>query len=252
MDQLKVSRFWHIRRQLAVSLLMYCCVIALMPAGFGQTDRVSQLIGQLKNPNPDLEKKAADDLVKIGAPAVLPLIAALIDADHRISQNAARVLGEIKDPRAVGPLIAALKGTDADVWDAAAKALREMVKSLREIKDPIAIDPLIAALKDSNPGVRKGVAYALVLGSIKDPRTISVFQSAWKERDFAVIAGARTFFIIKEPGEPGFENVLIESLDKFGDGEMAQELLNGGNTKLKDAARTWAASHGYQVHAEVH
>jgi HEAT repeat protein len=57
-------------------------------------------------------------LVKIGAPAMEPLIAALKDKDSKdsdVCQAAAEALGEIKDPRAVEPLIAALKDEDSDV-----------------------------------------------------------------------------------------------------------------------------------------
>jgi HEAT repeat protein len=64
-----------------------------------------------------------------------------------------KALGEIKDPRAVEPLIAALK--DKGVCAAAAYALGE-------IKDPRAVEPLIAALKDESFSVRRAAAEALV------------------------------------------------------------------------------------------
>jgi HEAT repeat protein len=69
---------------------------------------------------------AAEALVKIGAPAMEPLIAALKDKDSKdsdVRQAAAEALGEIKDPRAVEPLIAALKDEVSNVREAAAQAL---------------------------------------------------------------------------------------------------------------------------------
>ena len=47
--------------------------------------------------------------MKIGAPAVEPLIAALRDKDWHVREGAAEALGWIKDPSAVEPLIGALK-----------------------------------------------------------------------------------------------------------------------------------------------
>ena len=97
---------------------------------------------------------AAEALVKIGAPAVEPLIAALKDKDSDVRYAAAKALGEIKDPRAVEPLIAALGDESSGVRLAAAK-------SLGEIKDPRAVEPLSAALKDENKYVRRAAAHAL-------------------------------------------------------------------------------------------
>src|SRR5262245_29209378 len=60
--------------------------------------------------------------------------------DPQVRRRAAAALGETSDPRAVGPLIGALKDKDWDVQRAAAKALGK-------IGSP-AVESLIAALKD--------------------------------------------------------------------------------------------------------
>ena len=75
--------------------------------------------------------------------------------DWEVRWDAARALGEIKDPRAVEPLSAALKDENEYVRKAAAYALGE-------IKDPRAVEPLIAALKDEELHVRWAAAEALV------------------------------------------------------------------------------------------
>jgi HEAT repeat protein len=173
---------------------------------------VEPLIAALKDGNSDVRKAAAealgkigwkpdkseagahyliaqgkwDECVKIGAPAVEPLIAALKDGDSDVRNAAAGALGKIgwKPDKseagahyliaqgkwdecvkigapAVEPLIAALKGRDSDVRPAAG--------ALAKIGAP-AVEPLIAALKDPNSDVRKAAAGAL--GVIGDARAV--------------------------------------------------------------------------------
>jgi len=90
-----------------------------------------------------VKKTAAKALVKIGRPAVEPLIAALKNRRSEIRCEAAWELGEIKDPRAVEPLIALLKDGDSIVR-------RYTAPALGKIKDPRAVEALIAELKDEN------------------------------------------------------------------------------------------------------
>ena len=69
-----------------------------------------------------VRQAAAEALVKIGAPAVEPLIAALKDESFSVRQAAAEALGKIGAP-AVEPLIAALKDQNSWARAAAAQAL---------------------------------------------------------------------------------------------------------------------------------
>jgi HEAT repeat protein len=120
-----------------------------------------------------VRQAAAEVLGKIGDPrAVEPLIAALKDAEWRVRAAAAYALGKIKDPRAVEPLIAALKNESRA---AAAYALGE-------IKDPRAVEPLIAALKDKD--VRASAAEAL--GKIGDPRAVEPLIDALQDKEWFV------------------------------------------------------------------
>jgi HEAT repeat protein len=98
---------------------------------------------------------AAKALVRIGAPAVEALIAALKDRsyNYKVFFAAVGALVEISAP-AVEPLIAALNDQNTDVREGA-------VDALGQIGDARAIEPLIAALKDSNDDVRKAAAGAL-------------------------------------------------------------------------------------------
>lgn len=90
-------------------------------------------------------------MYEIGGPAVESLIPVLKDKHSRVRSEAAVVLGNIKDPRAVEPLIAAIKDTQVR-WDAA--------RALVKIGGP-AVEPLIAALKDKDRLARQGAAAVL-------------------------------------------------------------------------------------------
>lgn len=206
----------------------------------------------------DLNGYAGEGLVQLGAPAVDPLIAMLNDADRSLREEAAAVLGEIKDPRAVEPLIATLKDNspprkgpvELDVngvplpHPTEGDGLREQsARALGEIKDPRADGPLIAAMKDSDARVHQIAAEAL--GEINDPQAVNFLLSALREHNTDVIAGAYDFYIRR--GDPGTEDALIEALNKSGDTEMAEDMLNSGNTKLHDAANNWASANHYEV-----
>lgn len=110
---------------------------------------VESLIGAMN----ERHSSGADDLAagkalaKIGTPAVDPLIAALRDGPNPNGrQFAAYALGEIKDLRAVEPLIAAMNDPNAHVQF-------EAFYALVKIGTPT-VEPLIAALKDKDDRVR--------------------------------------------------------------------------------------------------
>ena len=111
--------------------------------------KVKDLIYRLGNKDKAERKKAEDGLVKIGKPAVKPLIDALqgkksgtvgvgllgtsaaagataLTGDESVKAYAARALGRIGDKAAVEPLIMALKDDDAKA--AAAGALKKITK----------------------------------------------------------------------------------------------------------------------------
>ena len=267
MIPLKLRRFWQTIRHFAVGILVCFCVLGLVPVVHGQTDRVSQLIANLSNPDPRIRQGAVMALGDSKDPrAVGPLIDALKDPSVR--DWATSALSHIKDPRAVEPLIALLKNKNTASFVRASAA-----KVFGNIKDPRAIDPLIATSKDTDQHARWSAIWALAnigepavgplivvlkdpnyldrlfaassLSEINDVRAVSALLEAWRNRDFAVIAGADSFFIKR--GEPGSEDALIEALNHYGDSGLATDFVNSGNTKLEDAARAWATKHGYRI-----
>jgi HEAT repeat protein len=94
-----------------------------------------------------------------------------------VREKAVRALGQIRDPRAVDPLIATLKNDRHFVRRSAASALGE-------IKDSRAVEPLIAALQidDQGMGVRSSAAWAL--GKIKDLRAIEPLIALLKDKRY--------------------------------------------------------------------
>ena len=116
-----------------------------------------------------------------------------------IRENVIFTLGEYKDPKAILPLINALKDEDNDVWQSAQKALQD-------IGTP-AIDALIASLKDENLNVRRRAPY--ILGSIKNTRAILPLINALKDEDNDVWQSAQK--ALQDIGTPAID-ALIASL----------------------------------------
>jgi HEAT repeat protein len=209
MNLLKFNRSWQSTSQFAVSLLMCCFILGFVPAGYGQTDNVSQLISKFKVKDGTDHSDVMKAFAKIGTSAVEPLIAALKDPDSSVRQGAAGALGEIKDPRAIEPLIAVLKDSEFGVRLYTVRALGNfndhrivgpLIGALKDtdqyvryaatgelgaIKDPLAVEPLITALQeDPESNVRQNAAWAL--SNIEDPRVVEPIIAALKDKDLFV------------------------------------------------------------------
>ena len=101
-------------------------------------------------------------------------IAALLDDDWGIREDAATALGQLQDPRGVAPLIRALRDSDRAVRQAA-------VSSLTALGDP-AVVPLGFCLQDSNLEVQESASY--ILSTIADervlePLSVSLLSTNW-------------------------------------------------------------------------
>ncbi|GAI92158.1 unnamed protein product, partial [marine sediment metagenome] len=147
--------------------------------------------------------EATRALVKIGKPAVEPLIAALDDDNYLVRVKIVEILGQIGDFRATEPLTVALKDEYFEVRLRAAQALGELkdprvepliavlekehpdiqraaAQALAKTKDTRAVEPLIAALETEDVGVR-GVA-ARALGQMRDVRAVKPLLAALKQK----------------------------------------------------------------------
>ena len=87
---------------------------------------VEPLISALGDGDRDVREASAKALINIGRPAVDFLIKALDSDDSNVRKEAVKVLGEIKDERAIEPLSKALKDENKWVRMESAKALKEI------------------------------------------------------------------------------------------------------------------------------
>lgn len=109
---------------------------------------IEPLLTAWKN-DPNLRWRAGGALGRIGAPAVEPLIALLRDGNPDVRSRAAEELAETGDPQAVEPLLSALRDGNGNVRMSAAMALGET-------PDPRAAQVLTDALESKNLEVTAG------------------------------------------------------------------------------------------------
>jgi HEAT repeat protein len=139
----------------------------------GDVKGLIQALDYEKSGDEHVRSAAVEALVKIGAPAIEPLIAALQDEDEGLHNAAAAALARF-GPEAVEPLLAALK---------VGHVIRIRIRIARALVNlglP-AVEPLIAALKDSKMGLRGDVAIAL--GQLGDARAVEPLIAALKDND---------------------------------------------------------------------
>lgn len=167
--------------------------------------RVLRLIEVLKSGGVLECWDAEDKLVGLGEPAVLPLIQALEEVRPPGQYSAARALGKIGDPRAVAPLMGALRydsgrNDDCLEWYAA--------EALARIGEP-ALGPLITALSDEDPHMRGWSAVAL--GEMGNPQAVEPLLTALADAEHEV--QARVFIALGQIGDPRAIEPLVKLLD---------------------------------------
>lgn len=118
-------------------------------------------------------------------------IAALRDDDWAIREEAATLLGGLKDPRAVSPLVIMLRDRDRSVREAA-------VGALRSIGAP-SVPALGTCLDDPELSVQE--AASTVLSSIADARVLNPLIQALRSQDWIVrMHAAKALGRIKDSG----------------------------------------------------
>jgi HEAT repeat protein len=202
------------------------------------TPAVKPLIAALKDKDENVRKQAAYALGKIGdAQAVEPLSAALEDNDARVRRGAAEALRKIGDAQAVEPLIAALKDNDARVRKNAAEALGELGGAQ-------AVEPLIAALKDKDANVRWQVAYAL--GEIGGAQAVEPLIAALKDKVGSVrwraaeALGEESLIAALEDNDARVRRGAAEALGNLGGAQAVEPLIAA--LKDKDENVRWRAA----------
>lgn len=136
------------------------------------------------------------------------LIQALTYDDYEIQIASAKSLGSL-GPAAVGIVIQNLKTRN--------RAIRlGVIEALAEIRDPRAVDPLLAALNDHDAEVRWGSAIAL--GEIGDDRALPGLKKALRDPDKYVRYGASFALAKMEwkPESPGDKALLFYGMQEWG------------------------------------
>jgi HEAT repeat protein len=136
---------------------------------------IEPLISSIKDATQLELWSSIEALLKIGKPAVKPLIAALRNYDKTIRIHAVIALGLIKDKSAVEFIIPLLKD-DYCRWVA--------ITSLASINDRQAVEPIIPLLKDENDFIRAYSAKAL--GKLGDPRAVEYLIYTLKDKELHV------------------------------------------------------------------
>jgi HEAT repeat protein len=127
---------------------------------------MSALLPALQDKDVEVWYRAATALAAHGTKALEPLLAALGEKSSNGWAGVICALGQIRDARAVEPLLAVLRNKD---WKARVDAI-SLIGALGEIRDPRAIEALLPSLQDACKWVRLKTVYAL--GNIGEPRVI--------------------------------------------------------------------------------
>jgi HEAT repeat protein len=223
---------------------------------------VKPLMAALKNKDPEVQKSAADALVKIGQLAVGPLITALDDEDPEVQKSAADVLVKIGSP-AVGPLMTAVKNKSDTIRVASATVLGR-------IDDKRAVHPLVEALTDLK--ARHSAAMALDSLEWKPviPSNRIHYLYAKGQKNELLDEWELTNKILSDDLRSGTQKSiqnavyafidlkgdyiipeLIKILDSTGDVFIAQVYLDSGHQELMEFARRWADRHGFNAASET-
>ena len=173
----------------------------------GETEPVSRQIAPARFESTSIDKEAIKLLVKLGQPAVDPLIHALNDKHSGVRKNAAEALGEIGDTRAIDPLMTTLlEDDDGTVRKCAAEALGR-------IGDSRSLKALTIALRDRKSKVQEsaGEAVQVIINNLKTKHELTTLHVSLKSRETVVRRMASK--ALSELKDPLSVDSLIEALN---------------------------------------
>jgi HEAT repeat protein len=172
--------------------------------------RWSPALESFKQPSPG--EQAAIALASMGTPAVEPLTSALGDSSPSVRRNAAWAIGELTNMRdseranAVPALTSLL--TDSDEWVRMAA-----VRTLGEIRDERAVEPLMNTLSDGSWRVRELGAWAL--GEMKEERAVQTLGKLLLEDAQAEVRETASWALgeIRDPQAAPFLNQALNDAE---------------------------------------
>lgn len=150
-------------------------------------------------------------------------IAALRDEDWAIREEAALLLGKLKDPRAVSPLVAILRDSDRSVREAAVGALTSI--------GPPSVTALGSCL--SGPDVSVQEAASAVLASIADGTVLDELLQTLHSQNWIVrMHATKALGRIKDPGSISFLIPLLQDKVKAVREEASSTLAAIGDSAI--------------------
>ena len=193
----------------------------------GDQKAVELLIGLLSDVNDDVELKAIDALVKIGSPAIEPLIKTLEEGDWSSRPNAAIALSQIDDIRINDLLLQDLISPNSDIQESALVAIGDRSIS----KD--GIEQLISSLSDDDPQVCN--AAAKVLGSIKEPAAVQQLVEVLISYEEDMICAQSAQVALISIGEPSVAPMiaLLSSEDGWIEWNAQETLIEIGEPSVE-------------------
>jgi HEAT repeat protein len=159
------DEFWAVRAHAASGV-----------ARIGGPRAAEGLIRAFNDPIMEVRDAAVVAMASLGSNVVELLIKNLKDERWRVREHAAKTCGEIKDGRAVDPLMGVCRDRDGAVKAAAAEALGK-------IADPKAATTLVKLFRDSSKTVRETAGTALV--AIGEP-SVELLIESLNDKDFVV------------------------------------------------------------------
>jgi len=135
-------------------------------------------------------------LIHLGTSAVEPLLEVLQDENSStLHRECIKALGEIRDKRAVEPLLEALQNKEISLRE-------EAVKALGQMGDSTVVKPLISVLQNENSSTLR-VQTIRALGSTKDKRAVEPLIETLQREMQKARSEANTAIIIEVAGALG-------------------------------------------------
>ena len=209
----------------------------------------SQLIGLLRDPDPEVRRTAALSLGKIGRiEATRALVGELTDTDSQVREASAWALGNLGEEVTdlAGPALANL------LWDSVADARATAARALGQMRPSGALVAIILkAVHDSNPGTR--LAGVQALGWLESPVSFKTLIQALKDPDSRVRQAAVAAlgelgdvraapFLIERLSSDREAGVRSEAVFRLGtlDGPAALQALQAAIRDTDPRVRIWA------------
>jgi HEAT repeat protein len=206
-------------------------IVLLSCSGFGanlsetsESDkRIQELIKQLDSRT---WERAAKELVRIGEPAVDPLLRALNQNSHWISARACNPLSKIRSEKAVDGLLEAIDSTKLDK-----RIKRYILQSLGNVESERVLNPLIRYLGHEDCVIRCAVLRSL--GQIGGKTAEEAVIGALKDKERYVVESAIAVLgQMKSTRAPAHLIEILEGREEMGRIKISQALVEIGEPSV--------------------